>query len=106
MRKPEKTLRAWRKLRGLTLEHVGNILGVGPQAVHKWEAGKSPVDLERLRQLAEIYRTTPDALLFLPTEGELVERMRQAHDILTALPPEKAAHWLSVGEAMAPEKQK
>ena len=106
MREPEETLRAWRNMRGLTLEQVGNILGVGPQAVHKWETGKTPVDLKRLRQLAEIYGTTADAILFAPTEGELVERMRQAHHILTNLPPDKAADWLSVGQAMAPEKRK
>lgn len=104
-RKPELTLRAWRNFRDLTLEQVANSLGVGPQAVHKWEAGKTPVDLKRLRQLAEIYGTTPDALLFAPGQGELVERMRQAHAILTKLPADKAAQWLAVGDAMGPHKK-
>lgn len=99
-------LKKWRLSRRLTLEQVGNMLGVGSQAVHKWEAGKTPVDLDRLRQLAEIYETTTDALLFDPVEGELVQKMREAYFILRKLPAEDAAKWLGVGEAMTGERQK
>jgi transcriptional regulator with XRE-family HTH domain len=96
------TLKQWRLYRGLTQEQVANRMGVGPQAVHKWEAGKTPVDIEKLRLLAEIYETTPDALLYDPVEGELVERMRRAYHVLKRLPATSADKWLGVGEDMAP----
>ena len=99
------SLRKWRLSKSLTLEQVGNMIGVGGQTVHKWETGKTPVELETLKLLAKCYGTTPDALLYDPTEGELVERMRRAHSVLATLPAEKADQWLGVGEAMTPPKR-
>jgi transcriptional regulator with XRE-family HTH domain len=101
------TLKRWRLHRGLTQEQVANRMGVGPQAVHKWEAGKTPVDIEKLRLLAQIYDTTPDALLYDPIEGQLIEKMRRAYQVLNRLPPASAEKWLGVGEDMLPpEEQK
>lgn len=101
------TLKRWRLHRGLTQEQVANKMGVGPQAVHKWEAGKTPVDIEKLRLLAEIYETTPDALLYDPMEGQLIEKMRRAYQVLSRLSPTSAEKWLGVGEDMLPpEPQK
>lgn len=94
------SLRKWRLHRSLTLEQVGNIVGKGAQAVHKWEVGKTPVDIETLKLLAQAYETTPDALLFDPTDEGLAQRMRAAHDVLKTLPAEEAESWLSVGRAM------
>ena len=96
------TLRKWRLFHGLTLEQVGNRIGVGGQTVHKWEVGKTPVELETLKLLAQVYGTTPDALLYDPTEREMVERMRRAHTVLRSLPSDRADQWLGVGEAMQP----
>lgn len=93
-------LRKWRLHRSLTLEHVGNIVGKGAQAVHKWEVGKTPVDLETLKLLAQAYETTPDALLFDPADDGLAQRMRAAHAVLKTLPPEDAESWIAVGRAM------
>lgn len=104
-RKPDRpaptTLRKWRLHRALTLEQVGNIVGKGAQAVHKWETGKTPVDIETLKTLAQIYGTTPDALLFDPSDEALVAKMRQAHEVLKTLPHDQADQWLGVGRAMA-----
>lgn len=104
-RKPDRpaptTLRKWRLHRRLTLEQVGNILGKGTQAVHKWETGKTPVDIETLKLLARAYETTPDALLFDPADEDLISRMRAAHEVLKSLPSDQAESWLSVGRAMA-----
>lgn len=99
-RQPPTTLRKWRLHRSLTLEQVGNIVGKGAQAVHKWEVGKTPVDLETLKLLAQVYETTPDALLFDPADDSLAQRMRAAHDVLKTLPPEDAESWIAVGRAM------
>lgn len=98
------TLRKWRLFRGLTLEQVGNMVGVGPQAVHKWEVGKSPVDLDTIKLLAQVYGISPAALLHDPDAGELVERMQRASEVLRSLPAEKADQWLGVGAAMAGPK--
>lgn len=99
------SLRKWRLHRSLTLEQVGNIVGKGAQAVHKWEVGKTPVDLETLKLLAQAYETTPDALLFDPADEGMAKRMRAAHDVLKTLPPEDAESWLTVGRAMGSAKK-
>lgn len=96
------TIRKWRLHRSLTLEQVGNIIGKGAQAVHKWEVGKTPVDIETLKLLAQVYDTTPDALLFEPADEALVRRMREAHEVLKNLPEQQAESWISVGRAMTP----
>ncbi len=105
-KKPERdaptTLRKWRLHRGLTLEQVGNIVGRGTQAVHKWEVGKTPVDLETLKLLARAYDTSPDALLHDPADSHLIERMREAYDLLRRMPDRTAGTWLEAGRAMAP----
>lgn len=95
---PQPTLKAWRVLRGLKLEQVGNIIGVTAQAVHKWEAGKVPVTLENLALLAQAYGTTPANLLFYPNEAALEEKFRRAHAVLIVMGPEKADRWLTIGE--------
>ena len=103
-REAPATLRKWRLHRGLTLEQVGNIFGVGPQAVHKWETGKTPVDLETIKLLARIYETTPDALLHDPADAPLAERLQRAYEVLKGLPAEQADQWLGVGAAMKPPR--
>ena len=100
-RQAPTSLRRWRDHRGLTLEQVGNIVGVGPQAVHKWEQGKTPVNLETLRLLAQVYETTPSELLFDPADAETHKRMQRAYEVLRSLPADHADRWLDVGRIMA-----
>lgn len=95
------TLREWRRHRGLTLERVANKLGVETSTVHKWEAGKTPVDLQILSKLARVYETEPAALLFPPASAEVVEQLRIAYRIIRTSSPEMARQWLNIGEAMA-----
>ena len=97
-------LRKWRLFRALTLEQVANIVGVGPQAVHKWEVGKSPVEYETLKLLAAAYNTTVVGLLGDPADPALSDRVRQAVELLKILPSDRADIWLKTGEAMAPPK--
>ncbi len=77
------------------------MIGVTAQAVHKWEAGKVPVTLENLALLAQAYGTTPANLLFFPNEAALEEKFRRAHAVLTAIGPEKADRWLTMGEDLS-----
>lgn len=98
---PQPSIKRWREFRGLTLEQVGNKLGIGGQAVHKWEAGKTPLTVEKLRLLAEIYGTTPDALLYDPAQADLVERMKRAYELLKRMPSGSADKWLGLGEDLS-----
>lgn len=87
--------------RKLTLEQVGNIIGKGPQAIHKWEVGKVPVTLDNLRLLAKAYETEPSKLLALPEESDLVDKLLRAQALMLAMAPERAERWLSMGEDLA-----
>ena len=98
---PQPTLKAWRKFRRLTLEQVANKIGITSQTVHKWEAGKVPVTLDNLSLLAKAYEASPERLLFMPTEGDLEEKFRRAHAVLTNMGSEKAERWLAMGEDLA-----
>lgn len=105
---PQPTLRAWRTYRNLTLEQVANIIGKGPQAVHKWEVGKVPVTLDNLRLLAQAYDTDPPRLLAMPDENALMEKLARVQKLILAMPPERAERWLGMGEDLAgipPEKK-
>jgi transcriptional regulator with XRE-family HTH domain len=94
---PQPQLTAWRQLRGMTLEQVGEALGVGAQAVHKWERGKVPLTLPNLARLAALYNVEPAQLLAYPGEGELVDQLRRAQQVLTTMPKERAERWLAMG---------
>lgn len=98
---PQPTLRAWRGYRNLTLEQVGNMIGKGPQAIHKWEMGKVPVTLDNLRLLAQAYQTEPARLLAMPEEGELVDRLARAQAVMLAMEAERTERWLGMGEDLA-----
>ena len=56
-------IKVFRKNAGMSQEKVVELVGVSRQAVTKWEAGKSAPSTENLFKLAEIFKTTVDALL-------------------------------------------
>ena len=97
----QPTLRAWRNYRKLTLEDVAAKIGVGPQAIHKWETGKVPITLDNLRLLAEAYGIKVGSLLLNPEENELAERLHRAQNVLLALPADRVERWLGMGEDLA-----
>ena len=96
-------LRRWRLYRDMTLEQVGNLIGVGPQAVHKWETGKTPVELETLKLLARAYGTSTAGLLFDLEDPAISDQVRQAVEIIKALRPETRDLWIASGKAMTPK---
>jgi transcriptional regulator with XRE-family HTH domain len=95
------TLRKWRLHSRLTLEQVGNIVGKGAQAVHKWETGKTPVDIETLKLLAQAYGTSAGALLHDPADEALIRRMEEAYGLLKTIPADDVETWLATGRALA-----
>lgn len=59
-----------RKMNGLTQESLAEKIGVTRQAIAKWEAGDSIPDIERCRQLADVFGVSLDDLAsFEPAEN-------------------------------------
>jgi transcriptional regulator with XRE-family HTH domain len=97
-----KHLKAWRKSAGHTLETAAEALGVAHTTVGKWENGVTQMPLDRLDDLARLYRAQhPWELLFPPDDREHAPKLADAHAILRALPPDQAAAWLLIGRTMA-----
>lgn len=64
-----KKIKMLRQLRGLTLEQVGNAVGVGKSTVKKWESGMiSNMGVDKILPLAQILGTTPAELINLTAE--------------------------------------
>ena len=58
-----ENLKTLRKQKGLTQEAAAEMLGVSPQSVSKWERGDTLPDITLLPALANLYKTSTDALL-------------------------------------------
>ena len=58
-----ENIAAFRKARGLTQEQLADQLEVSFQAVSTWERDENLPDVKHLKQLANVLRTTTDALL-------------------------------------------
>lgn len=57
-------IKALRKARGLTLEQVGNAVGVGKSTVRKWESGEiANMRRDKISALAKILGTSPSYLI-------------------------------------------
>lgn len=60
-----------RKLMGLTQEDIADKLGVTRQSVAKWESGESIPDLDKCKQLADIFGVSLDDLANYEPEDNL-----------------------------------
>ena len=97
-------LRAHRKARKLSLEHVANIIGVRQNTLSQWETGARGVDLSDLEKLAAVYDISPAALLMAPDDNPKADQMRAAADIAGRMDPDTLADWLRMGAKLAPPK--
>jgi len=84
---PRHFLRAWRKFRGYTLEHVAERIGMTHQNLGKIERGQVPYNETLLDLLAEVYRTDKGSLI-----------MRD--------PTRKDSFWSIYDQLAPPERQK
>ena len=57
-----ENLQALRKINKLTQEEVAEQIGVSRQALAKWENGETVPDIERCKQLADLYKVSLDDL--------------------------------------------
>jgi len=58
-----ENVRALRKANDMTQEEVAEKLGVSPQSVSKWERGDTYPDITLLPSIANLYKTSVDALI-------------------------------------------
>ncbi|MBR4192942.1 MAG: helix-turn-helix domain-containing protein [Oscillospiraceae bacterium] len=82
-----KKIRQLRFKAGLTQENLAEQLGLGPQAVSKWETGAALPDITLLPKLAEIFGVSIDELFDLSAEQRL-NRIENSLDNEKTLPQE------------------
>ena len=63
-----KNMRAERARSGMTLQEVAEAINVHPNAVHRWEKGKTEPTASNLIALCKIYECTPEYLLDMTDE--------------------------------------
>ena len=64
-------IKALRLARGLTLEDVGQYVGVGKSTVRKWETGAiANMRRDKIPKLAEVLGTTPAYIIWIYEEGD------------------------------------
>ena len=80
-----KKIRQLRFKAGLTQEQLAEKLGIGPQAVSKWENAVATPDITTLPLLAEVFGVSIDDLFDLTSEQRL-NRIENSLDITEELP--------------------
>ena len=60
-----------RKEKGLSQKEFGDILGVSPKTISKWECAKGLPDISMLKTVADVFEITTDELL----EGNIKEKV-------------------------------
>jgi transcriptional regulator with XRE-family HTH domain len=112
MARPRKKVRQllahltpWREKAGLTQEQLANIFDVHPVTVSRWETGELPVDLPKLKRLADLFGAEHHSqLLFPPDDAETIKRMKRAHEIMINMTDAQAQRWLEMGEDVTASK--
>lgn len=88
-----KKIRELRKEKGLTLEQVGNMVGVGKSTVRKWETGMiANMKRDKISALAKALGTTPAYLMNWEEEqkkndiqADIILRMRTDSEFMSAV---------------------
>lgn len=83
-------LKKLRKSRGLTLQEIGDLVGVSKNAVYKWESDKSGPSIRNLELLSIALDVQPVFLAYGVTEGktphdELVKKIGMLDESEVAL---------------------
>lgn len=89
-------IKALRKEKGLTLEQVADVVGVGKSTVRKWETGMiANMRRDKIASLANALGTTPEYLMgwdekeSSPSEPELTEGEKVLLDLFNRVPEDK-----------------
>lgn len=91
-----KRIKELRMARGMTLEQVASIVGVGKSTVRKWETGMiANMKRDKIAALAQALGTTPADLMgwdenkSSPDKLELTEGERMLLDLFNRVPEDK-----------------
>lgn len=89
-------IKTLRKEKGLTLEQVANIVGVGKSTVRKWETGMiANMKRDKIASLAKALGTTPEHLMgwdekkIPPDEPSLTEGEKMLLDLFNRVPEDQ-----------------
>jgi transcriptional regulator with XRE-family HTH domain len=88
-----RKIKELRKEKGLTLEQVGNIVGVGKSTVRKWETGMiANMKRDKIAALAKALDTSPTYLMGWQEEqkkndiqADIILRMRTDNEFMSAV---------------------
>ena len=102
-------IKALRKEKGLTLEQVANIVGVGKSTVRKWETGMiANMKRDKIATLANALGTTPAFLMGWEekekepiVEDEFSESRKKLIDFASSVPEDKVDLILRVMQSIA-----
>ena len=91
-----KRIKELRQSRGLTLEQVADVVGVGKSTVRKWETGMiANMRRDKIASLAQALGTTPEYLMgwtnknVSPSEHELTEGEQVLLDLFRQIPEDQ-----------------
>ena len=108
-----KRIKALRQEKGLTLEQVADVVGVGKSTVRKWETGMiANMKRDKIASLAKALGTTPEYLMGWdekkdsPTEPELSEGEAKILELFRRIPEERQGYALEVLETLLKMQQR
>ena len=97
-----------RQEKGLTLEQVADVVGVGKSTVRKWETGMiANMKRDKIADLAKALGTTPEYLMgwdekeISPSEPSLTEGEKLILDVFRQIPEDQQRIFLEMGRAYA-----
>lgn len=106
-----RRIKALRQAKGLTLEQVATVVGVGKSTVRKWETGMiANMKRDKIALLAKALDTTPAYLMGWkddsqeqqsPGEPKLTEGEQIMIDVFRQIPKEQQQAFLEMGRAYA-----
>lgn len=105
-------IKALRQEKGLTLEQVAEVVGVGKSTVRKWETGMiANMRRDKIADLAKALGTTPAYLMgwkeendekeISPSEPNLTEGEKLILDVFRQIPEDQQRIFLEMGRAYA-----
>lgn len=105
-------IKALRQEKGLTLEQVADVVGVGKSTVRKWETGMiANMRRDKIADLAKALGTTPAFLMgwteddakteTSPSEPQLTEGDKMMLEVFRLIPEEQQRAFLEMGRAYA-----
>lgn len=75
-----RTLKDYRKIHGMTQEHLAEVLGIDPRTLRMWEKEHPPESVRELRRISDLLGIEPERLglvasLYVPKTAEQVEEV-------------------------------